>query len=156
MQVKRIYLEKLFGVEALPIAKRIELIDKKKFTAVGLDINAKILLLQVAALWPTPIHLNIKVLIGAFLANKAPMKKPAEYSEYADIFQPNIAMESPEHTSDNNHGLNLMKDKSLPYNLIYSLDLEKLETMKTYIKTYLKKEFIRLFQPLADTPILFD
>ena len=32
----------------------------------------------------------------------------------------------------------------------------ELETLKTYIKTYIKTEFIRSYKSLAGTPILFD
>ncbi len=42
--------------------------------------------------------------------------------------------------------LSWVKDKSPLYDLIYSLNLVKLETLKFYIEIYLKTEFIQLFK----------
>lgn len=41
------------------------------------------------------------------------------------------------HTKINNYTINLIKNKQLFYKLIYSLEIVKLKTLKTYIKTNL-------------------
>lgn len=62
-------------------------------------------------------------------------------------------MELPENTSMNMHAID---GKKPLYEPIYTLSLVKLETLKPYIKTHLKIEFIQLFKSLADIPILFN
>lgn len=56
----------------------------------------------------------------------------------------------------NKYVIKLEEDKQPPYRLIYSLGLVELETLKTYIKTYLKTGLIWPSKSLAGTPILFD
>lgn len=52
--------------------------------------------------------------------------------------------------------IKLIKDKQPLYGLIYSLSLMKLETLKTYIATYLKTRFICPSKSSADVPIFFN
>ena len=68
---------------------------------------------------------------------------PAEYSDFSNVFSSNSAAELLEHTRINNHPINLLDDKQLPYDLIYSLRLVELETLKTYIKANLASGLIR-------------
>ena len=56
----------------------------------------------------------------------------------------------------NKYAINLEDGKQLPYRPIYSLGPVELETLKTYIKTHMKIEFIRLSESLIGAPILFD
>lgn len=58
------------------------------------------------------------------------------------MFSFNLVMELPENTSINEYAIELKKSKQLPYRPIYSLKLVELETLKTYIETYLKTRFI--------------
>ena len=60
-----------------------------------------------------------------------------------------------EHTRINDHPINLLDDKQLPYGLIYSLGLVELEILKTYIKANFACSFIRPSKPSAGTLILF-
>lgn len=57
-------------------------------------------------------------------------------------------MRLPEHTKKNEHAIELKEDKQLPDSLIYNLDPVELKTLKTYIETYQKTGFIRLFKSL--------
>lgn len=54
------------------------------------------------------------------------------------------------------HTIELINGKPPPYRSIYTLNLVKLETLNTYIETYLKTGFIQPFKSLADAPTLFD
>ena len=62
----------------------------------------------------------------------------------------------PENTGINEHTIKLEKGKQSSYRPIYSLKPVELETLKTYIKTYLKTGFIWLFRSPAGVFILFD
>ncbi len=65
-------------------------------------------------------------------------------------------MELPEDTGMNKHAIELIEEKQLPYGPIYTLSSVELETLKTYIETHLKTEFIRPSKSLAGAPIFFD
>ena len=88
--------------------------------------------------------------------NKAPTKILAKYFDYTDVFSFDLAIELPKNTGMNEHTIKLIDGKQPPYGPIYALSLVELETLKTYIKTYLKTRFIRPFKSLIDAPILFD
>ncbi len=65
-------------------------------------------------------------------------------------------MELPENTSLNEHTIELIEGKQLPYEPIYALSPVELETLKTYIETHLKTGFIRPSKSPASALILFD
>ena len=90
------------------------------------------------------------------MANEAPTSIPTEYSDFADVFSPELASELPEHTEINDHAIELVDDRQPLYEPIYSLGPVELETLKTYIETNLKNGFIRPSKSPAGAPILFD
>lgn len=102
------------------------------------------------------VHSSYQAQLGLLPVDKAPTKVLPEYSDYADIFSFNLVIELPKNTSINKHAIKLAEGKQLLYRPIYSLKLIKLETLKTYIKTHLKTEFIWLFQSSIGTFIFFD
>ena len=61
-----------------------------------------------------------------------------------------------EHIGINDHAIKLEKEKQLLFGPIYSLGPIELEIWKTYIKTNLANNFIRLFKYPVKLPILFD
>ena len=97
-----------------------------------------------------------KAQVGALLFDKAPTEVPAEYSDYSDVFSAENAAELPENTGMNEHAIELEEGKQPPFGPIYSLGPVELETLKTYIKTNLANNFIRLSKSPAGVPILFD
>ena len=88
--------------------------------------------------------------------DNAPTKIPIKYFDHADIFFSNQAMELLKNIKTNEHAIELIDCKQLFYKSIYALSLVRLETLKTYIKTYLKTGFIRLSKSLPSVTILFD
>ena len=52
--------------------------------------------------------------------------------------------------------MKLKEDKQPLFKFIYSLELIKLETLKTHIKINLANDFIWLFKSYVEAPILFD
>ena len=89
------------------------------------------------------------------LANEQKNRNFAKYSDFSNIFSSDSAAELPEHTRINNHLINLLGDKQLPYGPIYSLKPVELETFKTYIKANLVSSFIRPSKFPFGTLILF-
>lgn len=148
------------AVEALPTARRVELIDKREFAKAALDENAETFVVHIAALeGPEPamsIHPFRAPLLAALQQDKAPTEISPKYAYYADVFPTNLAMELPENTGMNEHAIELIEGKQPPYRPIYSLSPVELETLKAYIETHLKTWFIRPSKSPAGAPILFD
>lgn len=84
------------------------------------------------------------------------MKFAAKYFEYINVFSFDLVIKLLENTEINKYAIELINSKQSPYKLIYTLNPVDLETLKTYIKTYLKTGFIRPFKSLTGTFILFN
>ena len=65
-------------------------------------------------------------------------------------------MELLKNTEMNEHTIELIDSKQLSYGLIYIFSLMELETLKVYIKTYLKTGFIQSFKSFVSALIFFD
>ena len=148
--------------EALPTTRRVELVGKKEFAAAALDPEHETYVVHVASLSSAPlvasldVHPSRRPQISGLIAEEAPTKVPAEYSDFADVFSPDLASELPEHTGINNHAIELVDGQQPPYGPIYSLGPVELETLKAYIETNLADGFIRPSKSPAGAPILFD
>ena len=147
--------------EALPTIKCIELMGKKEFVAVALDPEYEIYIVYVASLSSTSlivldVYLSQRLQISGLIAEEAPMKVPIKYSDFADVFSPDLASELSKHTGINDHAIKLVDGQQPPYRSIYSLKPVELETLKAYIETNLANEFIRPLKSPANAPILFD
>lgn len=94
--------------------------------------------------------------VAASKQNEAPIKISTNYSDFADVFFKEKVLVLPEQTELNKHAIELDNGKQPLYKLIYSLGPMELKTLKTYIETYLKIEFIRPSKSTAGTFILFD
>ena len=79
--------------EALPTTSWIKLIGKRKFAKAALDENSKTFIVHVSALKATTIHSSQKAQIAALQWNKALTKILTKYSDYANIFSIDLAME---------------------------------------------------------------
>ncbi len=102
------------------------------------------------------IHSSWTAQIAVLQWDKAPTKIPAKYSNYADVFSLDLVIELSEKTGINEHAIKLIEGKQPPYGPIYALSPVELETLKTYIETYLKTGFIRLSKSPAGAPIFFN
>ena len=90
-------------------------------------------------------------------AEEAPTKVSAKYSDFADVFSPDLASELPEHIGINDHAIKLVDGcQQPPYGPIYSLGPVELKTLKAYIETNLANGFIRPSKSPVGAPILFD
>ena len=64
------------------------------------------------------------------MANEASTLIPTKYSDFANIFSPELALELSEYTGINDHAIKLVDDWQPLYRPIYSLESVKLETLK--------------------------
>ena len=83
-------------------------------------------------------------------------KIPDKYADFANVFLEEKVLVLPKRTKLNEYAINLKNGKQPSYRPIYSLGPVELETLKTYIETYLKTRFIQPSKSPADTLILFD
>ena len=140
---------------------------KKDFAAIALNLGSETFVVYVASLCSDalpssfPLELDIhpsrRPQISGLIAKEAPTKIPAEYSNFADVFSPDLAAELPKHTGINNHAIELVNGyQQPPYKPIHSLRAVELETLKAYSETNLANGFIRSSNFPAGAFILFD
>ena len=100
--------------EALSTTKRVELVGKKEFAAAALDPGHETFVVHVASLESSSqegnVHLSCRAQIATLVANKAPTLIPTEYSDFADVFSPELASELLEYTGINDHAIKLVDD----------------------------------------------
>ena len=147
--------------EVLPTTRCVKLVGKREFAAVVLDPEHETYVVHVASLSSTllaslDIHPFRKPEVSGLIAQEAPTKIPAKYSDFADVFSPDLASKLPEHIRINDHAIELVDGQQPPYGPIYNLRLVELETLKAYIKTNLANGFIKPSKSPAGAPILFD
>ena len=99
--------------EVLPTTRRVELVGKKEFAAAALDPEHETYVVHVASLSSTPLApLNVhpfrRPQVSGLIAEEAPTKVSAKYSDFVDVFSPDLASELPEHTGINNHAIELV------------------------------------------------
>ena len=141
---------------------------KKEFAIAALDPEYKTYVVHVRSVssdaspsssvsqLELDVHPSRRPQISGLIVKEAPIKIPAEYSDFADVISPDLASELSEHTRINDHAIELVKGQQPPYGSIYSLEPVELETLKAYIENNLANEFIRPSKLPAKAPILFD
>ena len=152
--------------DTLLTTRCVELVGKKEFAVAVLDLISETFVIHIASLSsntsPSSSPLKLDVLpsrrphVSGLIVEEAPTKVPTKYSDFTDIFSPDLASDLFEHTGINNHTIKLVNSQKQPYGRIYSLGLVELETLKAYIETNLANEFIRPSKFPAGAPILFD
>ena len=106
--------------KALPTTKRVELVGKKEFVAVALDPEHETYIVHVGSVscdvspssspLKLDVHLSRRPQVSGLIAKEAPTKVPAEYSNFADVFSPDLASKLSEHIGINNHAIELVDD----------------------------------------------
>ena len=136
--------------------------DKKEFAAAALDPEHETYIVHVASLSSTllaspDVHPSRRPQISGLIAEETPIKIPAKYLDFADVFAADLASKLPEHIGINNHTIKLVDGcQQPPYGPIYSLRPVELETLKAYIETNLANGFIKPSKSPAGALILFD
>ena len=152
--------------EALLTTRYVELVSKKEFVAVVLNPVHEIYVVYIGSVssvalpsfssFKLHIHISHKPQISNLIAEEAFRKVLNKYINFADIFTLNLVSKLLEHTEINDHTIELVDDRQLPYGSIYSLGLVELETLKAYIETNLANGFIKSSKFPAGTSILFN
>ena len=141
--------------KALPTTKRVQMIDRKEFTAAALALEEKVFVVHVAYLGAKmAMHPARKAQVASLFAKEISVFE--EYANFSDVFFKESAAMLPNGWDINEHAIDLEPGKQLRYGTVYSLGLVELETLKTYIETNLANGFIRLSKSPAGVPILFD
>ena len=140
--------------------------SKKKFATTALDTEHETYVIYIGSIssvvlfssFPpnTDIHPFRKPQISSLIAEEAFTKVPAKYSDFTDIFSPDLVSKVLKYSGINNYAIKLVDCQQLPYEPIYSLKSVELKTLKAYIETNLANGFIRLSKLPATAPILFD
>ena len=91
--------------EVFPTTRRIELVGKKKFAAAALDSEYETYVVYVglvssfvspsSSLLDVDVHPSCKPQISGLIAKEAPIKVSAKYSDFADVFFPDLASKLP-------------------------------------------------------------
>ena len=110
--------------EALPTTRRIELVGKKEFTAVALDLEHETYVVHVGSVSSNTspsssplvpdVHPFHRPQVSDLIAKEAPTKVSAEYLDFADVFSPDLASELPKHTRINDHAFKLVDSCQQP------------------------------------------
>jgi len=79
---------------------------------------------------------------------------PVEIRDFADVFSPKNADRLPPHRPYD-HDIKLLPGKDLPFEPLYSMSREELETLREWIMENLKKGFIRPSSSQVASPVLF-
>ena len=145
---------------------RIELGCKKGFVTATLDPESEIFVIHVASLSFIalssffPLELDIypsyRPQISGLIIEEASTKVPVKYSDFADVFSPDLGSRFLEHTRINNCTIKLVNGQQPSYIPIYSLEPVELEILKAYIETNLANGFIKLSKSFTSAPNLFD
>ena len=150
--------------KALPTTRRVELVGKKEFAAVALDpehetyvVHVRLVSSNASPIFsPLNVHPFQRPQIFGLIAEAAPTKVLAEYSDFADVFFSDLAFELLKDTGINDHAIGLVKGQQPLYGPIYNLGPVELETLKAYIEINLANEFIRPSKSPVKALILFD
>ena len=96
--------------------KRVELIRRKEFAAAAFDPEYETFVVDVAFLESPSstqegdVHPLCRAEIAALVANEVPISISTKYSDFADIFSPELASKLPEYTEINDHAIELVDD----------------------------------------------
>ena len=87
---------------------------KKKFAAVAFDLRHETFVIYIACLKSLSqegnIHPFYRAKIAALVINEASTSIPTRYSDFADIFFPELASELLKYTGINDHAIKLVDD----------------------------------------------
>ena len=137
---------------------------KKEFAAAALDPEHETYIIHIesvssnASLNPSPLNIHPfrRTQISGLIMKEALTNVPIKYSDFANIFSPDLASKLLKHIGINDHTNELVDGQQPPYGPIYNLGPVELETLKAYIKTNLANGFIRPSKSPAGAPILFN
>jgi hypothetical protein len=84
-----------------------------------------------------------------------PTSVPAEYAEFADVFEPKNAQKPPPHRPGVDHEIPLVANAKPVFGSIYNMSETEIKLLKDYIDNMVAKGFIRLSKSPFGSPVLF-
>ena len=106
--------------EVLPTIRRVKLVGKKEFATASLNPEYKTYVVYIVSLSSIPLAslgstlLNIygfqRPQISGLIVEEASTKISAKYSDFADVYFPDLTSELPEYTRINNYAIELVDD----------------------------------------------
>lgn len=99
------------GDMVLRTIKRVELLNKKKFVTAALDKKTRTFVVYMTVLPTTSIYPSIKAQIQVFIAKKASIEILAKYSDYDNVFLPDLGIDLFKHTRINDHAIYFLEEK---------------------------------------------
>ena len=91
---------------------------KKEFAAAAVDPESETFVVHIASLSSdtlpssSPLKLDVhpsrRPQVSGLIAEEAPTKVLAKYSDFADVFFPDLVFELPKHTGINDHAIELV------------------------------------------------
>ena len=75
--------------------RQVELISKKEFAVVALDLEHEAFIIHVAAFSINSgdeVYLSKRAQIAYLKANEAPTEVPSKYADFANVFSPKLAV----------------------------------------------------------------
>lgn len=103
--------------------KKVELIRKKKFAVIALNLEYKIFILHITALNISfdicdKMHSSKKAQISHLQVDKDYIEVPSKYAYFKDTFLSKLAVKLPNCMSINNYAIKLIDDQQSFYSLI--------------------------------------
>ena len=134
--------------------------EKKEFVVIVFDPQHKTFIIHIiffsSTLLNAGVHPFHRPQVPGLIAKKAFTKILAKYTNFADVFSPELAFKLLEYIGINNHTIKLVKGQQLFYRTIYSLGPVELEILKANIDINLANRFIRKSKSPAGVFIFFD
>lgn len=94
--------------------KKVELIGKKRFVAVALDLENGAFIIHITSIVSTsldPVHLFRKIKMASQKADKAAIIILSKFVDFANIFSSDQVADLLEYIVINNHTIKLLDDK---------------------------------------------
>lgn len=143
-------------VEVLSVMGQVELIGKKDFATAVFDLENEAFVIPVASIsQDSDTHPSQRVQITLLKVNETSISLLLKYIDFVNLIFKYLAFELPKYIGITNNAIKPITEQQSTYELIYSLELIELETLKTYIKTILANGLIRLSKFSAGAIYLF-
>ena len=111
--------------KTLSTTRHVELVGKKKFEVALLDSEYETYVFHIRSVCANTlpkislfdVHSFWKPEISSLTAKEALINIPAKYSDFANVFFPDLASELPKHTAINYYTIKLVEDQQPPHEL---------------------------------------
>ena len=142
-------------IKALSITKWVELISKKKFVTATLNLKDEAFLIYVVFVnRDLNVYTSCRAHMVLLMVDKTSGSILFKYTNLIDVFSKDLAVELSEYIGINDFTIKLIERHQLSYKSSYILRPIELKALKTYIKTYLANNFLKLSKFSISAPIL--